>query len=102
MIGFCTEKGLGNFCNFNHSESVYYYCQGAGYLYEGGSRRNLTVGSTAGDVVECIADLINAKFIWLKQGNQFAACSIPSQMKNKALHFSAILHYSGDCIDISV
>ena len=25
-VGFCTEKGLGNTCNYQHAESVYYYC----------------------------------------------------------------------------
>jgi hypothetical protein len=33
MIGFCTEKGLGNIDNHYHAESAYYFCWGAGYLY---------------------------------------------------------------------
>jgi hypothetical protein len=37
MVGFCTEKGLGNINNYQHAESAYYYCLGAGYLYKGGS-----------------------------------------------------------------
>lgn len=34
MIGFCTEKGLGNINNHNSVESAYYCCYG--YLREGG------------------------------------------------------------------
>jgi hypothetical protein len=26
MIGFCTEKGLGNINNYQNAESAYYYC----------------------------------------------------------------------------
>jgi hypothetical protein len=34
MVGFCTEKGLGNIDNHRHAESAYYYCYaGAGFLY---------------------------------------------------------------------
>jgi hypothetical protein len=33
LVGFCTEKGLGNNCNHMNAESAYYFCSGVDYLY---------------------------------------------------------------------
>jgi hypothetical protein len=102
LIGFCTEKGLGNMNNFNHVESFYYYCYNIGYLFEGGSRREINVSAVNGEVIESVADLVNGRISWLKNGHQFAECIVPVELSSKTLFLSILLFSKDDEIDLYV
>lgn len=72
MIGICTKKGLGNISNFEHAESIYYFCLDNGRLYEKGVRKDLYgCGSRDGELVECVIDLLEGKISWGKKGKVF-------------------------------
>jgi hypothetical protein len=100
MIGYCTEKGLGN-CNIHHqADSAYYYCNG--YLYQGGSPKQIGVGIFGWETVECVADLPNYKLSWWKKGSPIAECTVPYGMRNKPIYISIMLYSTGDEVDICV
>jgi hypothetical protein len=102
MVGFCTEKGLGNIDNYSHAESVYYYCTGPGFFYEGGSGKQIDYGTVAGETVDCVADLASFKLSWWKKGNQITECFVPARMRNKPIYISIILWNTGDEVDLCV
>jgi hypothetical protein len=99
MIGFCTEKGLGNINNYGNAESAYYYCY-IGTLYSGGSGKSTGIGCAAGETVECIADLASSKLSWWKKGSLIGECSVPVGMMNKPIYISILLNKTGDEVDL--
>jgi hypothetical protein len=102
LIGFCTEKGLGNINNFKHAESAYYQCYSPAYLCEGGSEKRTDVVIVVGETVECVADLASCKLSWWKNGSQFAECAVPAGMRNKPIYISILLVYAGEEVDLCI
>jgi hypothetical protein len=96
MVGFCTEKGLGNIRNWGHAESAYYSCWGIGFLFEGGSSKKIDVDTIAGETVECVADFVSSKLSWWKKGSRIAECAVPVGMRNKPIYISILLLQTGD------
>jgi hypothetical protein len=101
LIGFCTEKGLGNINNYLNAESAYYYC-GGGTLWSGGSNKKIGIVTVVGETVECVADLVSSKLSWWKEGSQIAECVVPIGMKDKPIYISIILYSTGDEVDLYV
>ena len=102
MVGFCTEKGLGNKDNYSHAESVYYFCNGNGYLWEGGAGKDLSgCGSRDGELVECVGDWVAGRVSWRKGGKVLAECAVPAAMKGRPAYFSVLLAYEGDAVEVT-
>jgi hypothetical protein len=72
MAGFCTEKGFGK-CMV--PESAYYNCNG--FLLMNVIDYTVNLKTTQGETIECIADLVNFKLRWAKEGNIFSEAPIP-------------------------
>ena len=102
MVGFCTEKGLGNSNSYDNAESVYYYCFDNGSLWEGGVRKNLSgCGSVDGELVECVGDWVAGRVSWRKGGKVFAECAVPAAMKGRPAYFSVLLRDEGDAVEVT-
>lgn len=101
LIGFCSEKGLGNKDNYNHAESVYYNCRKNGYLKTGGKTKELSdCGSRNGDLLECRADLKDGNFIWRNTSRVLEICRVPEVMLGKPIYLSILLLYPGNKVDV--
>ena len=100
-MGFCTNAGLGNSRNYNHSESAYYDCC-YGWIWEGGKGAAGFPESVVGDVIICEADLASGKLRWHRNGKTFKECDVPAQMKDKTVYFSIIMCDDRDEVLVSL
>ena len=101
MFGFCAEKSFGGKRNFEHPETAYFDCFNR-CLHESGVIRPLNTAPSAGEVVDCIADLASNRLVWSRSGAKLAECAVPSQMRNKPLYFSILLLYKDDEVDLFI
>jgi hypothetical protein len=97
MVGFCTQEGLGK-CMA--PESVYYDCYGS--LMRNGIRSEINMKAFDGETIECIADMVNFKIQWAKEGKRIAEIPIPISMRDEPLYFSVLLFFEGDEVDIHI
>lgn len=64
--------------------------------------RPLNTAPNSGEVIDCIADLINNRLIWSKNGAKLVECLVPNAMKGKSLYFSILLLYKDDEVDLYI
>lgn len=53
-------------------------------------------GSVEGEVLECMADLLEGTLCWSKGDKILAYCAVPEEMRGKPTYLSIILINDGD------